>query len=76
MRRRAPCSQVCLSASAAGTRTARRRGESFIHWRVVILQQVPAFQIGLDESWAQGRNEVDGRKECEDGESDGDIERR
>ena len=75
MRRRAPCSQVCWSASA-GTRAARRREESFIHWCVVYLQQVPAFQIGLDESWAQGRNEIDGRKECEDGESDGDIERR
>ena len=65
-----------LLVSVSRNTIGKKEGESFIHRCVVYLQQVPAFQIGLDESWAQGGNEIDGRKECEYGESKGDIERR
>jgi len=46
-----------------------------IHRRIIHLQQVPAFQIGLDESWTQRWDKIDGREERKGGESEGNIER-
>lgn len=44
------------------------------HWCSVCLQQVPTFQVGFDEGWAQGRDEIDGREKREDREPNGNIE--
>ncbi len=51
------------------------KGEN-THWCGVRLQQVSTFQVGFDEGWAQGGDEIDGREKREDGESDGGIESR
>ena len=45
------------------------------HRGAVHLQQISAFQVGLDEGRAQRRDEIDGGEEREDGEAEGDIER-
>lgn len=46
------------------------------HWRAVRLQEVSTFQVSFNEGWTQGGDEMDGREECEDGESNRDIESR
>ena len=65
-----------LWVSVSKHKSGMSKGKSYSHRRTVHLQQVPAFQIGLDKTWTQRRDEIDGREEREDGESKGDIKRR
>ena len=56
-------------------KATRPTGGKHSHRGAVHLQQISAFQVGLDERWAQRRDEIDGGKERKDGEAERDIER-
>ncbi len=65
-----------LLVRVSKTKATRPMGKGkHSHRGAVHLQQISAFQVGLDERRAQRRDEIDGGKEREDGEAEGNIER-
>jgi len=61
---------VRVSKDKGDTRTMGKHS----HRGAVHLQQISTFQVGLDERWAQRRDEIGSGKEREDGEAEGNIE--